>query len=88
MNMKANPNRTKIIEAHLVPGGNISRDIFKLPCVDGASKLPNGDTMYYCVNSYHHDHDWAEKNDYICKDEYGNWFTLSSEEYHEYMSDE
>ncbi len=79
-----NPNKPKIIEAHMVPAGNVSPDIFKLPCVDQASKTGDGNTVYAVVNGYFQGHEFAGYIDYICKSEEGKWFVLSAEEYHEY----
>ena len=79
-------NRPKIIEAYQVPGGNVSPDIFKLPCVSGATKLGDGNTEYTCMNDYFCGHEYADYTDYICKSEEGKWFVLSADAYHEYMS--
>ena len=79
-------NRPTIIEAYMVPAGNVSPDIFKLPCVSGATKLGDGNTEYTCKNDYFCGHEYADYTDYICKSEEGKWFVLNAEEYHEYMS--
>ena len=79
-------NRPKIIEAYMVPAGNVSPDIFKLPCVSGATKLGDGNTEYTCKNDYFCGHEYADYTDYICKSEEGKWFVLNAEEYLEYMS--
>ena len=83
-----NPNKPKIIEAHMVPAGNVSPGIFKLPCVVGASKLGDGNTDYTVINGYIQGHEYADYTDYICKSEEGKWFVLSAEEYHEFLSDD
>jgi hypothetical protein len=79
-----NPNRSKIIEAYMVPAGNVSPDIFKLPCVVGAIKTRGGNTDYTVVNGYFQGREVAGYCDYICKSDDGKWFVLSAEEYHEY----
>lgn len=79
-----NPNRPKIIEAYMVPAGNVSPDIFKLPCVVGARKTGGGNTRYTCLNDYFSGYEFADYIDYICKSEEGKWFVLSADEYHEY----
>ncbi len=81
--MKANPNRKKIIEAYQVPGGNVSPDIFNLPCVRSAHKEKDGSAFYLC-DVYLDSKDYARENDYIFKLEDGSWWVLSAEEYHEY----
>lgn len=77
-------NRPKIIEAYMVPAGNVSTDIFKLPCVVGASKTEGGNTYYTVENGYIPGQEFAGYTDYICKSEDGKWFVLSAEVYHEY----
>lgn len=79
-----NPNKPKIIEAYMVPAGNVSPDIFKLPCVTGAGKLGDGNTEYSVMNGYFQGHEFATYTDYICKADDGCWFVLSADEYHEY----
>lgn len=77
-------NRPKIIEAYMVPAGNVSPDIFKLPCVIGANKTEGGNTYYKVENGYFECLVFAGYTDYICKSEDGKWFVLSADEYHEY----
>lgn len=84
--MKVNPNRPKIIEAYQVPEGNVSPDIFKLPCVVLACKVGDGNTRYTCTSVGYYGNEWAFKSDYICKFDNGKWTVLSAEEYQEYMS--
>ena len=55
----------------MVPAGNVSPDIFKLPCVVGASKLGGGNTDYTVINGYFQGHEYADYTDYICKSEEG-----------------
>ena len=78
------PNRPKIIEAYMVPGGNVSPDIFKLPCVVQARETKGGNTYYTVVNGYFPGHEFADYTDYICKADDGKWFVLSADEYHNY----
>lgn len=68
----------------MVPAGNVSPDIFKLPCVVGASKTGGGNTDYTVVNGYYQDQELAGYTDYICKADDGCWFVLSAEVYHEF----
>ena len=70
----------------MVPAGNVSPDIFKLPFVVGASKTGDGNTVYTVVNGYFQGHEFAGYIDYICKSEEGKWFVLNADAYHEYMS--
>ena len=72
----------KIIESYQVPKGNVSPDIFKLPCVIGATKLSDGNTEYTCAIDL--SYEYANVGDYICKSDDNRWFTLSAEEYHEF----
>ena len=70
----------------MVPEGNVSPEIFKLPCVVKASKTKGGNTYYTVVSGYFPGHEFADYTDYICKSEDGNWFVLNADAYHEYMS--
>lgn len=79
-----NPNRPKIIEAYMVPAGNVSPDIFKVPCVVEAGKTGGGNTVYTVVNGYFRGQEFAGYTDYICKADDGKWFVLSAHEYHKY----
>lgn len=72
----------KIIEAYQVPEGNVSPDIFKLPCVIGATKLSDGNTEYTCAIDL--SYEYANVGDFICKSDDNRWFTLFSEEYYEH----
>ena len=67
--------RMRIIEAYKVPTGNVSPDIFKLPCVTSAYK-----TMTQGIR-YHVEYMIAKPSDWICKDENGEWLVLDDEEY-------
>lgn len=75
-------NDLKIIEVHQVPYGNVSPDIFKLPCVNSVRKK-NGITYGVFVDgkteypSMAH----AHPSDWICKRENGTWAVLTDEEY-------
>jgi hypothetical protein len=74
----------KIVEAHQVPYGNVSPDIFALPCVNSARKK-NGIEYGVFVNgkfaypSMAH----AFPTDWICKTEDGKWIVFNNEEYEE-----
>ena len=76
----------RIIEAYQVPYGNVSPDIFKLPCVAGADKTDDGVT-YICDvnidNDTYNDFDIVEASvfDWICKDSEGKWHILTNDEY-------
>ena len=83
--MKKNP---RIVEAYQVPGGNVSPDIFKLPCISSAMKLTSGNTIYRCSAAYVDGGLWAGKGNYICKLDSGKWDVFTSGEYQEYLSDE
>lgn len=72
----------KIIEAHQVPYGNVSPDIFKLPCVNSVKKkngieysvFTNGKFAYPSMAH-------AKATDWICKTEDGKWIVLNNDEY-------
>lgn len=61
----------KIIESYQVPEGNVSPDIFKLPCVELAIKCNDGNTLYLCVCA--DGNELAHKYDYIYKTDDGKW---------------
>lgn len=65
----------RIIEAYQVPEGNVSPDIFKLPCVSSAYKNIHGSTCYHVEGEV------AVPNNWICKDENGRWRVLLNWEY-------
>jgi len=74
----------RIIEAYKVPTGNVSPDIFKLPCVNSVRKkkgieygvFVNGTSAYPSMAH-------AFPTDWICKTEDGKWIVLNNEEYEE-----
>lgn len=68
----------KIVEAHQVPMGNVSPDIFALPCVEFAYKVK--DQTWYditCCKSIM----IAIPTRWICKTDNGEWIVLTNEEY-------
>lgn len=65
----------RIVESYQVPEGNISPDIFKLPCVTSAYK-----TMTQGIR-YHVDYMIAKPTNWICKYENGEWLVLTDDEY-------
>lgn len=72
----------KIIEAHQVPYGNVSPNIFKLPCVNSVKKkngieysvFTNGKFAYPSMAH-------ARPTDWICKREDGTWTVFTDKEY-------
>ena len=77
-------NDLKIIEAHQVPRGNVSPDIFALPCVNSVRKK-NGIVYGVFVNwtSAYSSMAHARPTDWICKKEDGTWIVFNNEEYKE-----
>lgn len=76
----------KIVEAYQVPKGNVSPDIFRLPCVLGADKTDDG-VAYLCAINLCDDtfkdydiHD-ASATDWICKDDKGKWHVMTDDAY-------
>lgn len=65
----------KIVESYQIPQGNVSPDIFALPCVSSAYK-----TMTHGIR-YHVEHLIAQPTDWICKRSNGEWIVLTEEEY-------
>lgn len=75
--------KAKIIEAYQVPSGNVSPDIFALPCVLWASKNPDG-TIEYKLSSFSakkYSITLARASNWICKDNEGQWYVMSDEDY-------
>ena len=76
--------KMRIIESHQVPDGNVSPDIFALPCVKSVMKK-NGIVYGVFVKwaftypSMAH----ARPSDWICKTEDGKWIVLNNDEYKE-----
>ena len=71
--------KLRIVEAYQVPKGNISPDIFHLPCVSWADKTEEG-IVYIC-----HDLDTykveAYPTDWLVKDSKGKWHVMHDDEY-------
>ena len=70
----------RIIVSYKVPEGNVSPDIFKLPCVSSAYKNIHGATCYHVGEEI------AATNDWICKYENGRWRVLLNWEYQQTKS--
>ena len=81
--------KLRIVEAHQVPKGNISPDIFKLPCVDWAAKDVDGSIGYRLLDSaiVENTRRIARAGFWICKDSDGKWRVLTSEEYRKICND-
>jgi hypothetical protein len=77
----------KIIESYQVPEGNVSPDIFALPCVECVNKKYDR-TIEYGVflrdTGLSHYMEYACPTDWICKDSDGKWHVLSDDEYHKF----
>lgn len=70
----------RITEAHQVPNGYVSRDIFKLPCIDGCVKdKENGYAIYFTKTFIRRR--YVFPGDWLCKDDRGIWQVLTDEEY-------
>ena len=75
----------KIVESYQVSMGNVSPDIFALPCVNSARKkngieysvFTNGKFAYPSMAH-------ARATDWICKTEDGKWIVLHDDEYHKF----
>lgn len=79
----------RIIEAYQVPMGNVSPDIFKLPCVKLVSKV-SAETptpQYWLFNPDTQNWPFAQANDWICKDSDGKWHVLADDEYRKICKD-
>lgn len=72
----------RIIEAYQVPEGNVSPDIFALPCVNSVRKK-NGIVYGVFVNGKfsYPSMAYARATDWICKNEDGKWIVLTNDEY-------
>ena len=73
----------KIVEAHQIPDGNVSPDIFRLPCVNCANKRYDKGIEYgvFITRGKLFDIYFAYPTEWICKDENGEWLVLDDEEY-------
>ena len=72
--------KPKITESYQVPKGNISPDIFHLPCVAWADKTEEG-IVYICSGVDYPNKVEAYPTDWICKKEDGKWYVMSDTEY-------
>jgi hypothetical protein len=72
-----------IVEAYQIPSGNVSPDIFALPCVRSIDKKLGDDIEYsvWVKIGEAYDFIYARPSDWICKDERGKWHVLSDKEY-------
>lgn len=72
-----------IIEAYQVPKGNVSPDIFKLPCVECVNKKYDRTIEYGVFVTWNKVFDmvYANSTDWICKDAEGRWWVFTDEEY-------
>lgn len=72
----------KIVESYQVPSGNVSPNIFSLPCVNSVKKK-NGIEYGVFVNgtSAYPSMAHAKATDWICKTEDGKWIVLNNDEY-------
>ena len=77
-----NPNRPKIIEAYMVPAGNVSPDIFALPCVLSVNKVL-GQAIYDCKCGCFGVIRYGTPGQVISRFEDGRWEVLSQRRYHE-----
>lgn len=69
----------RITEAHQVPNGYVSRDIFKLPCIEGVLKGKDGKPIYFTCSGI--SRRYVFPGDWICQDQGGRWQVLTDEEY-------
>lgn len=69
--------KMRIIEAYQVSEGNVSPDIFALPCVTSAYKTMTHGIRYYA------DCMIAKPSDWICKTKDGEWIVLNNDGYKE-----
>ena len=79
----------KIIESYKVPEGNVSPDIFKLPCVLWAAKNGKGGILYELNSDERVTKTFpiAHAGDWICKDSKGKWRVLTDDEYRKICKD-
>ena len=69
----------KIIEAYQVPGGNVSPDIWSLPCVVSAYKTIAGNPRYRVETPY--GSVTAGPFDWICRYDNGTWDVMTNDQY-------
>lgn len=77
----------KIIESYQVPEGNISPDIFHLPCIDGCAKHHDDGSIFYLtipkiVPRIVYPGNW------LCKDIHGKWHVLTDKQYKQFTKRE
>lgn len=70
----------RIVEAYQVPKGNVSSDVFRLPCIDGCAKShADGNVFYFTIRSIKPR--FAYGGDWLCKDDKGKWHVMTDGEY-------
>jgi hypothetical protein len=79
--------KLRIVEAHQVPMGNISPDIFALPCIDWAIKDDEIGIIYKLNDFLTAERFHAHATDWICKLEDGKWQSMTNEEYRKICHD-
>ena len=67
----------KFVEVYQIPMGNVSPDIFKLPCIVAACKTYPDGIGYAIGGMMKH----ARPSEWLCKDKKGNWHVMTNEEY-------
>lgn len=72
----------------MVPAGNVSPDIFKLPCVSAAIKHDQFGIIYRLYDSATVGDFLAIPTDRICKSANGRWNVLTEEEYKQFTKRE
>lgn len=77
----------RIVEAYEVPEGNVSPDIFALPCVLSVHKV-FGQAIYDCKCGCFGVIRYGTPGHVICRFEDGIWEVLTHRRYHEYLSDD
>ena len=78
----------KIIESHQVPAGNVSPDIFALPCINWAIKNDEFGIIYQLDDSVAVGRCHAIPTNWICKDINGRWDVMTDEQYKQFTKRE
>ena len=72
----------KIVESYQVPYGNVSPDIFALPCVNSVKKKDGIEYGVFVNEKFAYPSmAHAKPTDWICKNEDGKWIVFNNEEY-------
>lgn len=79
----------KIVESYQVPMGNVSPDIFALPCIKMVSKVSerNPIPQYWLYKPNPQCWPFALPTDWICKDSKGKWHVMHDDEYRKICKD-